>query len=62
MCICKTCTLTLWARWVVTRLEEQAVSVLTQGPRRSKAYDRRPVAYANPLPVAMVALIFWPRL
>lgn len=41
---------TLWARWVETRDEEQAVSVLMQGPVRPKVYDRRPTMKLSPEP------------
>ncbi len=41
------------ARWRATREDEQAVSTVTAGPSRPKAYERRPETTLAELPVPM---------
>ena len=45
----------VWPRCAATRLDEQAVSVLMQGPCRPKAYDTRPTRNGSVLPVLLTA-------
>lgn len=45
----------VWPRWVTTRLEEHAVSVLIQGPWRPNVYDTRPTRKGSVLPVVLLA-------